>query len=47
MVVSVGQHNYLAMPRGGIDPHHVLICPIDCVPNRIHFSVGKSKVATA
>ncbi len=36
--MSVGNFNYLAIPRGGIVDHHVLVCPIDCVPSRVHLS---------
>ena len=28
MVVSVGDHAYLALPKGGLTPDHVLILPI-------------------
>lgn len=38
LIISVGEGNYLALPRGGIMDKHVLICPIDCVPSRIHLS---------
>lgn len=26
--MSVGDHVYMALPKGGLDPHHVLILPI-------------------
>ena len=39
MIVSVGEHNYLAIPRGGIADLHLILCPIDCVPSRVHLSV--------
>lgn len=38
MIVSVAKYNYIALPRGGINDQHCLICPIDCVPNRLHLS---------
>jgi len=28
LVVSVGNHSYLALPKGGLTPNHVLILPI-------------------
>jgi hypothetical protein len=28
----------LAIPRGGITDKHLLVCPIDCVPSRVHLS---------
>lgn len=47
LVVSVGQHNYLALPRGAINPQHVLVCPIDCVPSRVHLSADGKVELTA
>ena len=38
LVLSVGKHSYLALPRGGMHHLHCLIVPIECVPNRIHSS---------
>ena len=38
LVLSVGKHSYLAIPRGGMHHLHCLIVPIECVPNRIHSS---------
>ena len=40
MIVSVGEHSYLALPRGGVTSKHVLISPIDCVPSRVHLSAA-------
>lgn len=45
-MISVGQYTYLAMPRGAITDDHVLICPIDCVPSRLHLSLGKRTTMT-
>lgn len=28
LVVSVGEHSYLALPKGGLTPDHVLVLPI-------------------
>lgn len=36
--MSVGQHNYLAIPRGGVSQKHLIVCPIDCLPSRLHLS---------
>jgi len=38
LVVSVSDHAYLALPRGGLVDAHVLLSPIDCVPSRTHLS---------
>ena len=38
MVVSIGEHCYVALARGGVTDFHLLIVPIDCVPNRLHLS---------
>ncbi len=35
----MGEHSYVALPRGGVTDLHVLIAPIDCVPSRVHLSV--------
>lgn len=40
LIVSVGEHAYLALPRGGVTPKHVQICPIECVPSRVHLSAA-------
>ncbi len=47
LVVSVGEHSYLALPRGGIADTHVLVAPIDCVPSRVHLSAGKTPCSVA
>ena len=36
--MSIGEHCYVALARGGVADYHVLIVPIDCVPNRLHLS---------
>ncbi len=33
LVVSVGDHSYLALPKGGLTPDHVLILPISHYPS--------------
>lgn len=38
LIVSVAEHTYLALPRGGVTPKHIQICPIECVPSRVHLS---------
>eukprot|EP01035_Chromulina_nebulosa_P017298 gene17298-22835_t len=38
LIVSVSDHAYLALPRGGMVDNHILIVPIECVPSRIHLS---------
>lgn len=40
LIVSVGEHSYLALPRGGVTPKHVQVCPIECVPSRVHLSAA-------
>lgn len=42
LIVSVGEHAYAALPRGGIVAMHVMVSPIECVPNRLHLSQGLS-----
>lgn len=32
--MSVSDDAYLAMPRGGMDPYHLLIVPIACICSR-------------
>ena len=36
----MGEHSYLALPRGGVTPKHVQICPIECVPSRVHLGAA-------
>jgi len=35
LIVSVGNHMYLALPKGGLTEDHVLILPIACIANQI------------
>jgi len=45
LIVSVGEHSYIALPRGSIAPKHVQIAPIECVPSKVHLSnVTKSEM---
>ena len=37
LIMSVAGAVYLALPRGAMHPMHCIICPIECVPNRIHL----------
>ena len=51
LVVSVGDHAYLALPKGGLTPDHVLILPIACyaslleLPQEVEDEVNKFKSA--
>eukprot|EP01038_Epipyxis_sp_PR26KG_P007785 gene7785-10575_t len=38
LIVSIGEHAYLTLPRGGINDQHALIVPIECVPSRVQLS---------
>ena len=38
LICSVGEHVYIAMPKGSVTDLHVLIAPIECVPNRLHLT---------
>lgn len=38
--MSVGEHSYLALPRGAMTAKHVQIAPIECVPSRVHLSAA-------
>ena len=40
LIASVGDNCYVALPRGGLTPHHALIIPIACVPSRVHMSIA-------
>lgn len=40
LVVSVAESAYLTLPRGGMADLHVLVVPIECVPNRLMVSTG-------
>jgi hypothetical protein len=45
LVVSIGTELYLAMPKGAMVDDHVLIVPIECVPNRAALSPsGKAEL---
>ena len=35
LVVSVGEHSYLALAKGGLTPEHVLILPIACYASQL------------
>ena len=39
-MVSIAEDAYVAMPRGGLVDFHVLIVPVECVPNRVRLSKG-------
>ena len=43
LIASVGNNCYVALPRGGMHKHHVLIIPIACIPSRIHMSTAAKK----
>ena len=43
LVLSVSEHAYVALPRGGLCDAHLLISPIDCVPSRAHLSADAKK----
>ena len=38
LIVSVGSHAYLALPKGGLTDDHVLICPIGHHSNQVSLS---------
>ena len=38
LIVSISEHCYLALPRGGVHPLHCMVVPIECVPNRTLLS---------
>ena len=35
LIVSVGSHAYLALPKGGLTDDHLLICPVGCYPSQV------------
>jgi hypothetical protein len=41
LIISVSDHSYVALPKGGIVDYHVMISPIECVPNRLLLSKGE------
>ncbi|CAK9252595.1 unnamed protein product [Sphagnum jensenii] len=43
LLLSVGQHAYLALPRGAVCTGHVLVVPIECVPSRLLLSSEAKK----
>ena len=51
LVVSVGDHAYLALPKGGLNPEHILILPIAHyaslldLPQEVEDEVNKFKSA--
>jgi hypothetical protein len=46
LLVTVGSTLYLALPRGVLIPGHCLIIPIDCIPNRLHWSLTMKEELT-
>ena len=38
LIASIGEHSYVSLPRGGVADNHVIVTPIDCVPNRLLLS---------
>lgn len=38
LIISCGDHAYVALPRGAITPQHCMVSPIECVPSRVHLS---------
>ena len=38
LIISIGEHVYVAMPRGALTSEHVLIIPIECHSSRIMFA---------
>jgi diadenosine tetraphosphate (Ap4A) HIT family hydrolase len=43
LVVSVGEHVYLALAKGGLSPLHVLILPIQHVPSYAGLDAVRSQ----
>ena len=37
LVVSIGDHSYLAMAKGGLTPHHVMVLPISHHPSSLEL----------
>jgi len=35
LIVSVGNHSYMALPKGGLTDDHVLLLPIACISNQV------------
>ena len=40
LLLAVGEHAYLALPRGAIAADHVLVAPIECCPSRLLLPAG-------
>jgi RNA recognition motif-containing protein len=38
LVVSIAEHSYVALPKGGVHPFHCMIIPIECIPSQLHMS---------
>ena len=51
LIVSIGDHSYLALPKGGLTPDHVLILPIAHyaslldIPEEVETEISKFKKA--
>ena len=51
LIVSIGDHSYLALPKGGLTPDHVLVLPIAHhpslleLPDEVEAEIGKFKSA--
>ena len=37
LIVSIGDHSYLALPKGGLTPDHVLVLPIAHHPSLLEL----------
>jgi len=37
LVVSIGNHSYLALAKGGLTPDHVMVLPIACYPSSLEI----------
>ena len=50
-MVSIGEHSYLALPKGGMTPEHVMILPISHyasqldIPDEVDKEISKFKSA--
>ena len=36
-MVSIGNHSYLALAKGGLTPDHVMVLPIACYPSSLEI----------
>ena len=43
--MSIGDHSYLALPKGGLTPDHVLVLPIAHHPSLLELPKEVSTVA--